>query len=413
MSLLKVTHHGHKWLPRFLVFVAIIAATFVTYLQFQPIHSQWLSQGSIQKLHSLNLEHEMIVDSLLEEHWYLQTDLLKTNSLDVDAVEKEDHQGLLVTIDSDLIDKGFLLLQPAERITEYQLEEIAVKYQEAIPEFISVEVDQDIHLFGEPHYWVIPDELVNLANELRTDEEEIEIEEEEEPIIVGVIDSGVDASHPTFDQVNILTGWNTITDDTIMYDDVGHGTHIAGIISAETSEIEIIPYKIVDSNGGRLSNVLEAFNKAIDDKPDIINASFGLMSPSYSLEVMMAEAYTTDIIVVAAGGNSDSSRGFYPATYSTTLAVASVDPNGEAMDKSNYGNWIDIAANGYMVLSSLPDDQYGYKSGTSQAAALISARVADILASNSSLTLEEVIQALQVDRDEVEAGKLAGVSIVD
>lgn len=410
-----MTHHRHKWLPRFLVVLAMILASLALFFQSQPSQTEWLSQSSAHKLYALNLEHEMVVDSILEEHWFLQADLFQTNSLDLDVIDRENHQGLLVTIDEALVSNGFLLLQPAERMTERDLQEVAEYYEAAIPEFSHVELDQNVALEGDPHYWVIPDEWVNLSNEigLKGEEEPTEIEEEIDPIKIAVIDSGIDSSHSVFENVSILTGWNTITDDTTMFDDVGHGTHIAGIISEETLGIEIIPYKIVDSNGGRLSNVLEAFDKAIEDQPDVINASFGLMSPSYSLEIMMEEAYEAGIIVVAASGNGDSSKGFYPATYYTTLAVASVDPNGDAMDKSNYGNWIDVAANGYMVLSSLPDEKYGYKSGTSQAAALISARVATILAQEGNWYLESVTEKLQEDRKVVATGKLAGVAIVD
>lgn len=386
-------------------------------IQWEPGPSQWLSRGSIHKLQALNAEHEMVIDSLLKDHYYLQADLFQTNSLDIKNVKQEDHQGLLITLDEDVLEHGFLMLQPAQALSENELHEIAERYEAVIPEFASVEVDQNVQLFGEPHYRVLPDQYVDLTEEFVESAEATEaIETEEAPprvIKVGVIDSGIDPYHEAFEEITIGTGWNTITDDTIMYDDVGHGTHIAAIVSSNNPEVEIIPYKIVDKNGGRLSNVLEAFDKAISDELDVINASFGLMSSSYSLEVMMEEAYVDGIIVVAAAGNSDSSKGFYPATYSSTLAVASVNGSGEAMDKSNYGNWIDVAANGYQIKSALPDDKYGYKSGTSQSAALTSARVAEILTRNDTWTLEALIQALQTERDRIESGKLAGVAIVD
>jgi len=418
MSIVKIFHHRSKKLLNLAVFMGLILFGVILSLQWEPGPSQWLSSGSIHKLHALNAEHEMVIDSLLSEHYYLQADLFQTNSLDVKNIKEEDHQGLLVTLDQDLLEHGFLMLQPSEALSEEELEKIAERYEAVIPEFASVEVDQNVELFGEPHYRVVPDEYVNLTEETElifTDEEPSEEPEAfVAPLIrVGIIDSGIDLYHEAFDEVNIIKGWNTITDDTVMYDDVGHGTHIAGIVTANNPTVEIIPYKIVDKNGGRLSNVLEAFDKAIADEPNVINASFGLMSPSYSLEVMMNEAYLDGIIVVAAAGNSDSSKGFYPATYDTTLAVASVDGTGEAMEKSNFGNWIDIAANGHQIKSTLPDDKYGYKSGTSQAAALISSRVAEILALEGEWTLEKVIQALQEEKVQVESGKLAGVSIVD
>jgi len=409
MSLLKTTHLGLKWLPGFIVIATLLGASLLVYLEWSPGENDWLSQGSMHKLHALNSEHEMVIDSLLEEHWYLQADLFQTNSLEIKQLEDENHQGLLITIDDQLVDNGFLLLQPKEYLTERELESVAEAYESSIPEFVNVEVDQNIQLQGEAHYWVVPDEFVDLADELFT---EVETEEAEK-IQVGVIDSGIDPYHEIFENVEILTGWNTITDDTIMYDDVGHGTHIAGILANESENIQIIPYKIVDSSGGRLSNVLEAFSKAIEDQPDVINASFGLMSNSYSLEVMMQEAYLDGIIVVAAAGNNDSSKGFYPASYETTLAIASLTTDGTAMDKSNYGNWVDLAANGQAILSALPDDRYGYKSGTSQSAALVSARIANLLQTEGYWSFENVIAMLRKEENEIQSGKLAGVSIVD
>lgn len=419
MNSRKKTSKALRWLSGMLAVLTVsLVATFV-YLEWQPTQSDWLSRGSIQKLHALNSEHQMVIDPLLDEHWYLQADLFQTNTLSLEEVERSNHQGLLVTLEESVLDQAFLVLQPAQPMSEQQLETLAELYKFAIPEFEAVEIDQNIQLEGSPHYWVLPENWVDLSEEEAVAVDSIETEVDTTldtlpaPIRVGVIDSGVDARHEIFENVEILTGWNTITDDTIMYDDVGHGTHIAGILASESENLQIIPYKIVDSNGGRLSNVLEAFSKAIEDHPNVINASFGLMSSSYSLEVMMQEAYEEDIIVVAAAGNNNSSKGFYPATYHTTLAVASVTPEGEPMEKSNFGEWIDVAANGQMVLSALPDNQYGYKSGTSQAAATISARIVTLLQSEGIWNLENVISALQESRPQIEAGKLAGVAIVD
>ena len=153
-----------------------------------------------------------------------------------------------------------------------------------------------------------------------------------------------------------------------------------------------------------------------NDDVDVINTSFGLFSPSASLEKLVEEAYDERIIIVSAAGNDDSSSGFYPATYDHTIAVASLYPNGKKMDKSNYGDWVDIAALGYRVRSSIPDDSYGYKSGTSQSTAFISAEVARILASyglGKSLDFEDVLEKLTRGLEEIEIGELAGVVALD
>ena len=74
---------------------------------------------------------------------------------------------------------------------------------------------------------------------------------------------------------------------------------------------------------------------------------------------------------------------------------------------------MDVAAYGYHVRSSLPDNEYGYKSGTSQATAKISAKVAELLmeaSSDGDLSLEQVLSGLQSQGKSISAGKLAGVT---
>jgi subtilisin family serine protease len=197
------------------------------------------------------------------------------------------------------------------------------------------------------------------------------------------------------------------------YDDVSHGTHVAGIIASNVGGIELIALKIVDRNGGRLSQVIKAFDEAIDRKVNIINTSFGLLSPSFALESLVNEASADNIFIVSAAGNNSSSGGFYPASYANTIAVAGVDERGDKMTKSNYGPWIDFAANGQFIYSSLPGDQYGVKSGTSQSAPLVSARVASILQEyGMEISLDELKRRLWVDGTLIGGGQLSGVMIV-
>ncbi len=413
MTSQKTYHSKYKFISAFIAIALIITASLLVNYIWKPTSNGLLSQSSLRRLQALNSEHEMVLNSLLGDEAALQADILQSNSFKVNDASYKNNQGLVVALDENVVDNTYLLLQPANATSEDELGKLAELYQSAIPEFLEVEVDQNVVLQTEPHYRVLSDEEVDLSNERYSAPEN----EETSPTTIAVIDSGLDPYHEVFDNVEIKTGWNTITGDTVMYDDVGHGTHIAGILASKIDNIEIVPYKIVDANGGRLSNVLEAFDKAIQEKPDIINASFGLMSPSGSLERIMEEAYQNDIIVVAAAGNNNSSRGFYPASYSSTLAVASLKNNGEAMDKSNYGEWVDIAAPGESIYSALPDNQYGYKSGTSQAAALVSARIAQMMQDENEepWNLESVMQWIEERESDlkIDYGKLAGVAVLE
>ncbi|OGJ46019.1 hypothetical protein A3J23_02705 [Candidatus Peregrinibacteria bacterium RIFCSPLOWO2_02_FULL_48_14] len=389
-----------------LVFVLSLALVF-GFIEAKN-RSEFFTARSLENLRALNEKHEMVVEDLFaieETESPLIAELLQADVLIPIPVADRDNRGLVVTLNPGLSGEAMLLLQPVNSLSDVELATAAVEYQEAIPEFASVEVDQDVELQSPFYDWFF---------EARAEPVELSSEpEDEDRIQVAVVDSGIDGDHEIFDKNSVLTGWNTISDDTTMYDDVGHGTHVAGIISKGISGIEIIPYKIVDSKGGKLSNVIEAVSKAIADEVDVINMSFGVPSASYALETLVEKAYKKDIIMVAAAGNNNKDSGFYPAQYEHTIAVAGVDSAGNKMPNSNYGDWVDVAAYGYHVRSSLPDNEYGYKSGTSQATAKISAAVAELLmdaSSDEDLSLEQVLSGLESAGKAITEGKLAGVT---
>ncbi len=390
-----------------LVFVLSLALVF-GFIEAQN-RPEYFTADSLENLRVLNAKHEMVVEDLFatqEEKSPLIAELLQADALIPIPVADRENTGLVVTLNPGLPDERMLLLQPVSSLSIVELATAADEYREAIPEFAHVEVDQDVELMGPYYDWFFSSsksEPVELSSEV----------EDDEMIQVAVIDSGIDSDHEIFDGNPVLTGWNTISDNTTMYDDVGHGTHVAGIISSGVEGIEIIPYKIVDSKGGKLSNVIEAVSKAIEDDVDMINMSFGVSTKSYALETLVEKAYKKDIIMVAAAGNNNKNSGFYPAQYEHTIAVAGVDSAGNKMPNSNYGDWVDVAAYGYHVRSSLPDNEYGYKSGTSQATAKISAKVAELLmeaSSDGDLSLEQVLSGLQSQGKSISAGKLAGVT---
>jgi subtilisin family serine protease len=310
--------------------------------------------------------------------------------------------GLVATLDGG---KSMLLIQPTTPLSPEALAAAAVDYSAMVPEFEHVENDQILSLESPVFTW----RLQGAAPELPPVELSSEVDS---PVKVAVIDSGMDETHEIFAGTTVQTGWNTVDDDESMYDDVGHGTHIAGIIATYAPGVEIVPYKIVGAKGGKLSNVLEAYSKALEDDVDLINSSFGVPSPSYALEALVSKAYAQGVLVVAAAGNNGADTGFYPGHYAQTIAVASTDMTGHQLPSSNYGVWVDVAAYGYHVRSALPHNKYGYKSGTSQATAIVSAAVARLLMENSDLTFQEVLDALELGAEQVPDGTLAGTPIV-
>ena len=111
---------------------------------------------------------------------------------------------------------------------------------------------------------------------------------------------------------------------------------------------------------------------AADRGAQIINISIEIREPSPELERAVNYAWRQGSLIIAAAGNHGSESPVYPAYYENTVAVAATDQNDALVPLSNYGDWVDLAAPGFNIYSTLPSDSYGYKSGTSFATAYVS-----------------------------------------
>lgn len=230
-------------------------------------------------------------------------------------------------------------------------------------------------------------------------------------VVVAVIDTGVDYHHPDLKEnlwknlkeipnngidddhngfIDDIMGWDFVNNDSLPYDDHGHGTHVAGIIGAQKGNgigisgvcpnvsLMILKYYSPKSSGQKnLQNTIQAFQYAIKNGAHIINYSGG--GSEFSKEEFKAirEAEAKGILVVAAAGNEKQDTAvqpYYPASYdlSNIISVAALTSSKRLVDSSNYGkNKIDIAAPGYQIYSTLPNGRYGYMTGTSQATAFV------------------------------------------
>jgi len=97
------------------------------------------------------------------------------------------------------------------------------------------------------------------------------------------------------------------------------------------------------------------------------------------LEEAVNYAWSQGAIIIAAAGNKGTSEPSYPAYYDDCLAVAGTNENNSLALLSSYGDWVDVAAPGFNIYSELPQNQYGYKTGTSAAAAHVSGVAALVL----------------------------------
>jgi subtilisin family serine protease len=271
-----------------------------------------------------------------------------------------------------------------------------------------------------------------------------------QPVIVAVIDTGIDLEHPDLDSRNLwrnhaeevngqdddgngyvddLIGWNFVDGDNVPWDHSGHGTHVAGIIAAATDNGRgiaglnpvalIMPLKVANFVGHAEGAALAAaIYYAVEMKAAIINLSMGGRWLSEAEQDALNRARLAGVLVVTAAGNTAQDAGAFgyagaPGVYT----VAATAPGGERASFSNYGHRVDAAAPGVEILSlrarnsdfirwTVPvgyspeaavvgeNAEYYRASGTSFAAAMVTGVASRVLAERPQLTDVELRRIL-------------------
>ena len=205
-----------------------------------------------------------------------------------------------------------------------------------------------------------------------------EVEQSGREVIVAVIDTGVDFNHPdlqgkAWNGPNEIHGYNTITHDNNVNDTHGHGTHCAGVITANTdnglgvagianhTDVKIMAVKFLDPSG-TLEDGIEAIIWAVENGAEILSASWG---GNYNQSIQEAINYSImqGVNFVAAAGNDNIDSKYYsPAGNNGVLTVSATDSKDLKAIFSNYGESVEIAAPGVDILSlrAAGTDMYGY-----------------------------------------------------
>ncbi|ANE47334.1 serine protease [Paenibacillus swuensis] len=226
-----------------------------------------------------------------------------------------------------------------------------------------------------------------------------------EETIVAVVDTGVDLEHPDL-KGRLLPGYNVFDKSNVPSDDVGHGTHVSGIISASVNNSEgvagmtwfnkILPVKVLDQSGaGSTYAVAEGIIWAADHGAKVINMSLGNYAEAEFLHDAIRYAYDKDIVLIAASGNDNTERPGYPAAYPEVFAVAATDSNSRKAAFSNYGAYIDVAAPGVNIPSTYTGGQYAALSGTSMASPHVAALAGLIRSMNPELTNVQIMELMR------------------
>ncbi|MDE5077796.1 MAG: S8 family serine peptidase, partial [Trichodesmium sp. St2_bin6] len=258
-------------------------------------------------------------------------------------------------------------------------------------------------------------------------------------VVVAVVDTGVDYNHPDLasnmwkntgeipgnfidddrnGHIDDVYGFDWVNEDGDPMDDQSHGTHVAGTIGAVgnnsrgvvgvSPDVSIMSLKFLNSSGsGTSQGAAQAIIYAADMGADIINASYG---SSYSSDIerdAIDYASKKGVLFVAAAGNSSTNNdGFpnYPSNYnlSNVISVAATDNKDKLAYFSNYGRkTVDLGAPGVSILSTVPNNRYASKSGTSMAAPHVAGAAALVLAENPNLSVTELKKTLLDNTDSI------------
>jgi len=255
-------------------------------------------------------------------------------------------------------------------------------------------------------------------------------------VLVGVIDTGVDTTHPDLIPNLVLPGINVREGPEwpdIVKDDSGHGTAVCGVIGGVGNngvgvaginwDIRMLPIRAC---GGPLLDCdifdeVEGIDEARNAGCNVINLSIGGVGTMTIEEEAVTDAHNAGIVIVAAAGNAnpgqyykktgdpaiDRQSLYYPAALPEVIGVGAVANNGLKAVFSNYGEDIlSIMAPGVDIVTTVPEEEvylytgegppYGLASGTSFATPMVAGVAALILSHYPYLSPDDVRARLEV-----------------
>ncbi|MBK5306092.1 MAG: S8 family serine peptidase [Frankiaceae bacterium] len=228
------------------------------------------------------------------------------------------------------------------------------------------------------------------------------------PVVVAVLDTGVDASHPDLIG-HVRAGGDFVSGDADPSDEHFHGTAVSGVVAASTNNKKgvagiswgatVLAERVLNAAGsGSMCTVAAGIIDAVDAGARVLNLSLGAAGDGcpFVMEQALGYARDHDALVVVSAGN-DGARGNpvnYPAGCDGAFAVSATDTQDKPAKFSEYGPQVDISAPGVNVVTTSRDDDgvhgYAYLSGTSISAPIVAGAAALLLSRHPDWTAEQV-----------------------
>lgn len=224
-------------------------------------------------------------------------------------------------------------------------------------------------------------------------------------IVIAVLDTGIAFEHPEFAD-KILPGYDFFNKDDDPTDDHGHGTHVAGTSAARIDngigtagvcgKCSILPVKVLnENNSGTWSGVAAGVTYAADEGANIIVMSLGSVAGTRTIEEAINYAVEKGVLIVAAAGNINSNKDFFPAAYPGVIGVSATEKSNLRWSLSNYGDYVDISAPGHLIYGTHKDldnlyDGHLFMSGTSMATPHVAGLAGLLWSQDPSRSREEV-----------------------
>lgn len=233
-------------------------------------------------------------------------------------------------------------------------------------------------------------------------------------VTVAVLDTGLNPSHPVFLGRVARGGYDFVDNDNEPFDlpdgldndgdgmvdeAAGHGCHVAGLVSLVAPAAQILPVRVLNSDGvGTVYGVARGIKHAVDHGAEIINLSLSMSLPSDVVSEAIGYAASRGVILVCAAGNTHAGGGTgalnYPADDGRVWAVGALTRQGTPSSFSAPGPFVAFSAPGENLLSAYLDDGYASWSGTSMASPLAAGTAALFLAANRAERPDHILANL-------------------